>query len=340
MNSHGLRRLLRHAILRRDAGKSPAINIRNASLIEPSDERERSAPAIEDGAPQGDVLARCATVQGYAGATDRQTVRMLVTALGDAEPLVRWEAAAALAQTAQNLDKPQVIQRVFGRDGAAPLTTGELLAWLRQSLAAPDPAQREAVADALGRWPQQAAVEILIKALGDEAPRVRASAALSLGRLGAIEALEGLSAALGDPSSWVRGAAADALGALGDSRAAGALAALAAEGPTLARVAAISALGRLPSREARQQLLACLADESGEIRWHAARALQTVGTVAALPELERLLGDAYCLFDQPIYAVAGAAIRAIRQREQGAWHAVRHAFFHLWGWLRRLRRPR
>ncbi len=311
-------------------------------MNEPSDALGLAASGLDgdDAEQEGDVLVRCATVQSYAGATDRQTVRALIAALGDAEPLVRWEAAAALAQTAQNLDKPQVLQRVLGRDGAAPLTAGELLAWLRQSLADPDPAQREAVADALGRWPQQAAVEVLIKTLGDEAPRVRASAALSLGRLGAIEAIDSLAAALDDTSLWVRVAAADALGAIGDPGAAAPLAAHVAEGPVLVRVAAISALGRLSSREARQQLVACLEDEIGEVRWHAARALQAVGTVAALPGLERLLGDDYRLFDQPIHEVARSAIQAIRQREQGAWHAVRHAFFHLWGWLRRLRRLR
>lgn len=297
-----------------------------------------SDSAIErETSPEGDILARCATVREYAGATGRPAVRALVGFLADPDPLVRWEAASALALSAQNLEKAQVLQRVLGRDGNAPLTASELLAWMRQGLADPNPVLREAVADALGLWPYQAAVELLTKALADEAPQVRASAARSLGRLGAMETTDSLLTVLRDSSIWVRQAAADALGALGDARTAATLSEMAAQGPTLGRVAAISALGQLPTREARQRLVACLSDEHGEIRWHAARALTSIGTVAALPPLERLLGDSYVLFDQPIHRVAQSAIRAIGQREQGAWHTVRHAFYHLWGWLRRLR---
>lgn len=286
---------------------------------------------------ESDTLERCATVQTYAGATGRPAVRALVSFLADPDPLVRWEAASALARSAQNLEKAHVLQRVLGRDGSAPLTAGELLAWMRQGLADPNPVLREAVADALGLWPYQAAVELLLKALADDAPEVRASAARSLGRLGAMETAGSLLRLLQDPSIWVRQAAADALGALGDTATVAALAEAAANGPSMGRVAAITALGQLPTREARQRLIACLSDDHGEIRWHAARALESIGTIAALPPLERLLGDSYVLFDQPIHRVAQSAIRAIGQREQGAWHTVRHAFYHLWGWLRRQR---
>jgi HEAT repeat protein len=297
--------------------------------MENTGEREQS--------PQGDVFARCAEVKSYAGSTDRQVVRALIAYLADPDPLVRWEATAALAETAHNLEKAQVFQRVFRRSGEAPLTPVDLLARMRQALAAPTVDQREAAADALGRWPQQGAVELLIRALGDDAAQVRASAARSLGRLGAMEAMADLVALLDDPSLWVRAATADALGDIGDPGAAGPLTASAHHGPLLVRVAAISALGRLPSREARQALIAALTDEQGEIRWHAARALEQIGTVAALPGLERLLGDNYVLFDQPIHRVAQATIQAIGEREQGTWHAARRTFYHLWGWLRRLR---
>ncbi len=333
-----LHRPLRHAILRHDTGRYAPLT-RNYLLRELANEPTWSVSNLAESPLEGDVLARCATVQGYAGATDRPTVRALLAAMGDSEPMVRWEAAVALAESARNLEKPQVLQRVLGKEGEAPLTRGELLAWLRQSLATADAVQREAVADALGHWPQQGAVELLIKALDDDAAPVRASAALSLGRLGAIDAVERLSAALGDPSLRVRIAAAEALGAIGAVSAAPALAEMVAQGPTLTRVAAISGLGRLPSREAQQALIACLTDQEGEVRWHAARGLEQIGTAAALLALERLLGDTYCLFGQPVHAVAQAAIRAIRQREQGAGHAVRHAFYRLWGWLRRLRLP-
>jgi HEAT repeat protein len=283
---------------------------------------------------QQDALTRSVEVQGFGGSTDREIVSTLMAYLTDDDPLVRWEAALALAKTAQSLESAQGLERVL-RSEQAPLTSDELLAWIRRDLGQSEALQREAIADALGHWPQQAAVQLLSEAMHDEAPRVRASAARSLGRLGAMETTDSLLAMLDDPSVWVRIAAADALGAIGDTRAVGPLSSMTARGPMLTRVAAISALGQLPSREARQRLIKCLSDEDGEVRWHSARALEQIGTVAALPGLERLLGDDYTLFDQPIHRIAQSTIRAIRQREQGAWHAIRHAVFRLWGWLRR-----
>lgn len=288
-----------------------------------------------DSSSAQDALTRSAEVQSYAGSTDREIAGVLMASLNDPDPLVRWEAALALAETAQNLENAQV--RLLQSQGDASLTRDELLAWMQSALNQPDDAQREAIADALGHWPQQAAVQLLRQAMHDEAARVRASAARSLGRLGAMEATGDLLTMLEDPALWVRVAAADALGAIGDAGAVGPLASMAAQGPVLTRVAAISALGQLPSREARQRLIQCLSDESGEIRWHSARALEQIGTVAALPGLERLLGDDYTLFDQPIHRIARSTMGAIRQREQGTWHDIRHVIFRLLGWIRRRR---
>ncbi len=285
---------------------------------------------------QRDALTRCIEIQSYAGSTNREIASALMASLTDDDPLVRWEAALALAKTAQNLENPQ-LGRVLRSKGDAPLTLDELLAWIQRDLGESDIARREAISDALGHWPQQAAVQLLREAMHDEASGVRASAARSLGRLGAMEATDSLLAMLEDPSLWVRRAAADALGTIGDTRAVGPLSSMAAQGPMLTRVAAISALGQLPSREARQQLIECLSDECGEIRWNGARALEQIGTVAALPGLERLLSDDYTLFDQSIHRIAQSTILAIRQREQGAWHAIRHAIFRLLGWVRRRR---
>lgn len=282
-----------------------------------------------------DLIARCQAIAACAGQIGRSEIQTLVECLHEDDALVRWEASLALADSARNLQRPQTFNQVLVMGGDDAVTMGELLEMMRAGLASPEPGERAAVAEALGRWPHQTAVELLEQSLQDETPLVRATAARGLGQLGAIESAPHLIVLLEDPSLWVRRSAADALGALGDVHAAGPLAVLARQGPLLTRTAALAALGHLPCKVARETLTACLADSEGEVRWQAAHALEAVGTSASLPALERLLNDDYTLFDKPVRAVALEAIRAIGQREQGIWHALRLALMRLLGRLRR-----
>ncbi len=296
-----------------------------------------SAPEVvaADTCERPDPIVRCEQIAGFAGQIGRTAVESMVVCLNDPDPMVRWEASLALAESAHNLQRPQDLHQVLTMGSSEAMTLSELLSVMREGLASPEPAQRASFAESLGRWPHQTAVALLEQALGDETAMVRATAARGLGQLGALESAPGLIAALADKSLWVRRAAADALGAIGDQSAAGPLAVMASQGPLLTRTAALAALGHLPGKIARETLTACLGDQDGEVRWQAARSLQAVGTLSSLPVLERLLGDDFTLFDESVRDVALGAIKAIGQREQGAWHALRLVVIRLVGRLRR-----
>jgi len=299
----------------------------------PIDTAPEGAPSEYCEAP--DAIDRCEQVSQCAGCVDRATVESLIECLGDTDPMVRWEASLALADSAHNLLRPQDLSQVLAMGSSVAISANDLLSILEQKLETAAPAERAAVAETLGRLPHQRAVLLLERALSDETAMVRATAARGLGQLGALESSSHLVDALVDPSLWVRRAAADALGAIGDQKAVEPLIALAQQGPVLTRTSALAALGHLPGKPSRETLIACLDDEEGEVRWQAARSLEAVGTSAALPALERLLGDGFVLFDEPVRAVALSAMRAIGQREQGAWHALRLAIIKMVGRFRR-----
>jgi HEAT repeat protein len=288
-----------------------------------------------DSCERPDAIARCEQIAGCAGQIGRTAVELMVVCLNDPDPMVRWEASLALAESAHNLQRPQDLSQIMAMGSSEAITPGELLAVMRVGLASPEPSQRASFAESLGRWPHQTAVALLEQALGDDTAMVRATAARGLGQLGALESAPALIEALGDKSLWVRRAAADALGAIGDQSAAEPLAAMGRQGPILTRTAALAALGHLPGKVARETLTECLSDQDGEVRWQAARSLQAIGTLSSLPVLERLLADDFTLFDESVRDVALGAIKAIGQREQGAWHALRLVVIRLVGRLRR-----
>lgn len=162
----------------------------------------------------------------------------LQASLSHADPILRWEAAAALA-----------------RGGSAPARIA-----LFEALATGDPAVQSAAADALGLSPAEPEIlAALAAALASRHPAVRQSAAEALARLAAqprdedalAPGLESVPALLGllesDPAPMVRRAAALALGRIGDSSAREPLAARQADSreESMVRTAAAVALTRL-----------------------------------------------------------------------------------------------
>lgn len=81
----------------------------------------------------------------------------------------------------------------------------------------PNPAVREAAAQAAGRLAHPDALAALRGALRDGAPQVRAQAAWALGRVADPAAAEDLEAALEDADWWTRARAAQALSRLGEA---------------------------------------------------------------------------------------------------------------------------
>ncbi|MBT2435028.1 HEAT repeat domain-containing protein, partial [Streptomyces sp. ISL-22] len=157
-----------------------------------------------------------------------------------------------------------------------------------------NPAVRGAVATALGRLADAAALPALQAALADDAAEVRGSAATALGRLADASAVPALEAALDDEDPPVRGSAATALGRLADTSAVPALLAVLSDDDAAAvRGAAATALGRLADTSAVPALRTALsADEAASVRGAAATALGQLADAAAAPALRAALtGD-------------------------------------------------
>ncbi|MCS6844708.1 MAG: HEAT repeat domain-containing protein [Caldilineales bacterium] len=160
-------------------------------------------------------------------------VKALAQALADPDPMLRWEAAAALARSGSGAARQALLAALSGADPQAQAAAAdalgllppqpEALALLVQALGSPHSVVRQSAAEALARWspppvekaqPAPPDVETpLLGLLSDPEPAVRRAAALALGRWGgqaAREALERL-AADGEQIPWVREAVAQAL---------------------------------------------------------------------------------------------------------------------------------
>ncbi len=285
-----------------------------------------------------EILARCQQAASLAGQVRREQVLALMDLLGDAHPFVRWEAARALAHTAQVYQgRPRLGTSLVARRSPT-VSWEELLDLMRQALHAPEAELRAAAADGLGLWRQAAVVPILAEALSDSEASVRVAAADALGRIGDQEPVGALGQALRDPSLWVQRAAADALGQIGDPRAVELLiAALEGASPpahSLVRSAAVAALGHIESGAARRALLVHLRDPDVEVRFQAVRALGRVGTLRALPALETLGRDRTLVAGEHLSTWARRAIVAIQRREIGFPNALLKGLYALRGWLR------
>lgn len=173
-------------------------------------------------------LAAEALGEGYPG---KKGVAALGETLSDPDPILRWEAGAALVR----------------------LGTSKALRILLEGLSSDRPEEQAAAADALGQWaPDPAIGSALIEALDSPDSRVRRNAAEALVGQPAPEALARLLSLLeADPDPLVRRAAAMALGRLGDPSARKALAAVMEDPDTnpLVREAAGQAYQRLPGTE-------------------------------------------------------------------------------------------
>ncbi|MCC7352552.1 MAG: HEAT repeat domain-containing protein [Anaerolineae bacterium] len=242
----------------------------------------------------------------------------LAAALGDPEPFVRAEAAAALAQL------------------GAPAARGPLL----QALGSQEPLRVAAAAEGLGRLRDAESVGALLAALETTEPAVRASIVTALGQTGAAEALPALLAALNDDVPAVRWAAAGALGQLGHAEASSALATRLAASvrrredpdparrgrrrrieepfvkePVMMRRRLVWSLSRAGGgSEAVAALVRALDDVDAEVRRRAALALGKIGDATALPALGAHLDDVGDEGGGPVAEAAQAAIVALEAR--------------------------
>jgi HEAT repeat protein len=198
---------------------------------------------------------RKAALEALGRIGGEESVPHLLDALFSRDRALRRAAAVAVRQ---------VLARLGGaspdpgglREAVRRRSDPDLLAFLRELIAQPDPELRAAAATLLGLVPGAAAVEIILAALPDAAereqeqlagvleglppeelplliprlldpaPPIRLRAAQVLGRRGCRAAVPALLTLLEDATGHVRGAAAAALGAIGDPVATAALTAL------------------------------------------------------------------------------------------------------------------
>ncbi len=272
--------------------------------------------ALRTGSPR-ERWEAAAVLGRYPASPD--VANALAAALGDPEPFVRAEAAAALAQ--------------FG----APIARAPLL----QALNSQEPRRIAAAAEALGRLHDAESIGPLLAALETAMePSVRASVVTALGQIGATEAVPALLNALNDDDRAVRWAAAGALGQLGRAEASSALATRLAASvcrletpdpsrrgrrrrieepfvrePALMRRRLVWSLSRVGGDgEAVAALVRALDDVDAEVRRRAALALGEMGDAAAIPALSAHLDDMGDAGGGPVAEAARAALFALKAR--------------------------
>ena len=175
----------------------------------------------------------------------------------------------------------------------AALFARHLVAPLRRMLGQSTKAERQRIAEALGKFPFAPVVDLLEALLSDEEGQVRSRVAQALADLEGVETLPGLLTALQDNNSDVRWIAACALGKLDDTATVDALITLLSdEDKEVGRIAA-EGLGLKGDRRAVPHLIAAMRDSYPLLRESAARALGQLADKRALPALQELLQDTH-----------------------------------------------
>lgn len=224
-------------------------------------------------------------------AIDANTLSMLLTALGDDHPFVRWQAGLTLAGQDEGTHK--LVETLLNTSSTASKAD-------QVSIAA---------ADALAGSRSSAAVNALITALTSNDARLRQSAAEALAKQKDSAAVPHLIKAINDADPWVRRAAAYALGHLGTPDTARIVATCLQDKSVIVRRSAAYALGALRAEDTAPQLKIALTDKDPLTRRNAAWALGRIGWPDAVADLSGLLNDP--ALNGTVAATAKQAIQAI-----------------------------
>ena len=236
-----------------------------------------------------------------------ETIAALIAALADPEPIVRWEAAMALAGPRRQSCFPHA-ECEPGCSRSAPAARARPRRWVWPA------AKRLARCwRSIGRCgPARAA-----RSGGGAGPDRRPDLGANLMPLLADENAD-------DPPR--RGAC---LGRIGDPKAAVPLAEALAQSdqPVLVRRALAAALARAAHPDAQPALLEALADPDPQVRGYAAKALGQVGNGAALEALARVKVDRSVLLRGTVGDAAARALTMLERRGRRATstHAQRRA---------------
>jgi HEAT repeat protein len=224
---------------------------------------------------------------------DATTLSILVKALADEHPFVRWQAGLVLAR--QKAGWQKLIEVL--NSNSAPTTTANT------------DVMRSAAIDALATEKSPEINALLIETLRTGQPLARQSAAEALAHRGNLEAVPSLTIALNDADPWVRRAAVYALGHIGDQSAVGVLIGRLTDKAVIVRRSVAYALGALRAVVAVPKLKISLVDQDPQVRRNAAWALGRIGQLEAVPALTPLLDDT--TLGGTVAATARQAIDAI-----------------------------
>jgi HEAT repeat protein len=271
--------------------------------------------------PLPDVRARAARALGRLGWLARDSLPLLVNALGDAEPAVRESAAQAIGQMGPDA-LPHLVQMLTHEDKyvrrnavwalgklgpLAKTTMPNLCTALRDT----DPRTASGAAQALGNMGADAAdaIQALTEAMRGTNIVLCRLAAKALSQIGR-EALPALIAHLRHRDPFVRGEAALALGWIGPAAASAVPALMDALRPTRAsawRIAPLPA-AETPATPITPPQVTPSADETS--RSYAAQALGRIGPAAAsaVPALTQALTDT----NEQVRQAAEQALRQIQ----------------------------
>jgi HEAT repeat protein/energy-coupling factor transporter ATP-binding protein EcfA2 len=264
------------------------------------------------------VRGSAASLLGFLGATDQETIRALREALKNENAGVRGIAAWAL--------------------GSLRATDQESIRALREALKDEDAWVRGSAASLLGFLgaTDQETIRALREALKDEDAFVRVCAAKVLGRLGTTdqEAIRALREALKDEHALVRMRAAEALGHLGATdEAIQAMREALKDEDALVRMRAAEALGHLGATdEAIQAMREALKDEDALVRWSAALALESLG--ATDQETIQALREALKDENAWVRGSAALALESLGATDQETIQALREALKDENAWVR------
>lgn len=231
--------------------------------------------------------------EAQSKSTDGATLLILVKALGDEHPFVRWQAGLALSQHKFGWEK--LVEVLKSNSNAKAGTASDRM--------------RSAAIDALAGQTSPEINAALIEILQTGGATLRQAAAEALAHRGNLEAVTPLLVTLNDADSLVRRAAAYALGHIGDQSVVGALIGKLADEAVIVRRSAAYALGALRAAVGTSRLQAALADPDPQVRRNAAWALGRIGQAGPVPALQQLLTDE--ALDGTIAQTAQRAIDAI-----------------------------
>lgn len=221
-----------------------------------------------------------------------ETLALLIKALADQHPFVRWQAGLAVVRHAEGTRKLADFLNNSSVKNSPQTTRGY-----------------SAAIDALGASQLSDTYPSLLAMLGVDDALLRQSAAEALAHLRTPAAVPALIKALDDADPWVRRAAAYALGHIGDTQAIPALITRLQDKHVIVRRSAVYALGALRAASALPQLKISLTDQDQVTRRNAVWAIGRLGLPETVPDLTKVRNDPSA--DPEIKATAGQAIEAI-----------------------------